>query len=188
MNNSKKSFKNHFLVAMPCLHDPLFHQSVIYICEHSEQGAMGLIINRPSDINLSELLGHVDIPCQGTTTSEIPIFFGGPVAKNQGMVLHDSLEYLDSSTAISETIFLSKSIDILKAIANQRGPKNLLVTLGYVTWSAGQLEQEISNNGWLTVPANDNLVFHSTGKSCWQQAAFLLGVNIQLLPDTSAQP
>lgn len=181
MDDTDTSLKNNFLIAMPSLNDAFFHQSVVYLCEHSDQGAMGLIINRPSKIMLSELLDHIEIPHHGTSNSSTPVLFGGPVAKNQGMVLHDSANNIETSVPISDTVFLSGSIDILKTIANQTGPSNLLVALGYASWSAGQLEQEIANNDWLNVKADNDILFHSSGQSSWQQAASLLGVDIQLI-------
>ena len=183
MANTETSLKNNFLIAMPSLSDPFFHQSVVYLCEHSNQGAVGLIINRPSNIMLSELLDHIEIPHQHTKTNDTPVLFGGPAAKNQGMVLHDSPDAVETSVAISDSIFLSGSTDMLRTIALQAGPNNILVTLGYASWSAGQLEQEITGNDWLTVTADDNILFHRSGQTAWQQAAALLGIDITLIPD-----
>jgi putative transcriptional regulator len=183
MADIETSLKNNFLIAMPSLNDPFFHQSVVYLYEHSGQGAMGLIINRPSNLTLSELLDHIEIPHQHTTASKTPILSGEPVAKNQGMVLHDSPDDIETSVAISDNIFLSGSTDMLKSIADQAGPKNILVTLGYASWSAGQLEQEIAHNDWLNVTADDNILFHSSGQTAWQQAAVLLGIDIRLISD-----
>ncbi|MFT7235366.1 MAG: putative transcriptional regulator [Methylophagaceae bacterium] len=181
MDNISTSLKNNFLIAMPSLNDAFFYQSVIYLCEHSNQGAMGLIINRPSKIMLSELLDHIDIPHHGPSNSTIPVLLGGPVAQNQGMVLHDSANNIETSVPISDSVFLNGSSDILRTLANQTDPSNLLVTLGYASWSAGQLEQEIANNDWLNVEADNDILFHSSGQSSWQQAASLLGVDIQLI-------
>jgi putative transcriptional regulator len=183
MADIETSLKNNFLIAMPALNDRLFHQSVVYLCEHSEQGAMGLIINRPSKIMLDELFDHIEIPHHNTEAEKTPVLFGGPVAKNQGMVLHDSPDDLGTSVAISDTIFLSGSTDLLKTIANQAGPNNILVTLGYASWAAGQLEQEILNNDWLTVTATSDILFHSDRQDAWQQAASLLGIDIHLISD-----
>ncbi len=170
---------------MPSLYDPFFHQSVVYLCEHSDDGAMGLIVNRPSKIMLSELLDHLQLKHNTAITDIKPVFFGGPVAKNQGLVLHDNGHHDKNSLAITETIFLSTSTDILTSIGQGRGPKNNLITLGYASWQAGQLEQEIADNDWLNVTANEDILFHSSGLQSWQQAAALLGVDIELMPNTS---
>ena len=187
MADIENSLKNNFLIAMPALNDPLFHQSVIYLCEHSDQGALGFIINRPSKIMLDELFDHIEIPHHNTNANKIPVLFGGPVAKNQGMVLHDSPDDLENSIAISDNIFLSSSTDLLRTIANQARPNNILVTLGYASWTAGQLEQEILNNDWLTVTATSDILFHSEGQDAWQQAASLLGIDILLISDDSGR-
>jgi putative transcriptional regulator len=183
--NSLASLKNNFLIAMPSMNDPFFHQSVIYLCEHSDNGAMGLIINRPSKIMLSELLDHLKVPHNTDITDTQPILFGGPVAKNQGLVLHDANHDDKTSVAIADNIFLSSSTDILTTIGQGQGPENSLITLGYSSWQAGQLEQEIVNNDWLTVTADEDILFHSTGQQAWQQAALLLGVDINLMPNTT---
>lgn len=179
------SLRHHFLVAMPSLLDPFFYQSVVYLCEHSDEGAMGLIVNRPSKIMLDELLDHLSVPHDPQKTHSKPILFGGPVAKNQGMVLHDSPKDPESSILIADNIFLSSSTDILRTIADDQGPDNSLITLGYASWESGQLEQEIINNDWLTVTADSHILFHTTGQDCWQRAASLLGVDIQLMSDTA---
>ena len=183
MMNTIASLKNSFLIAMLSLDDPFFHQSVVYVCEHNEEGAMGLIVNRPSKIMLTELLDHLKLAHNTQITDSKPILFGGPVAKNQGLVLHDNSHDDKSSIAITETIFLSTSTDILTTIGQGQGPKNSLITLGYANWQAGQLEQEIADNDWLTVTANDDILFHTTGLQSWQKAAALLGVNIDLMPN-----
>jgi len=183
MMNTIASLKNNFLIAMPSLYDPFFHQSVVYLCEHSDEGAMGLIVNRPSKIMLAELLDHLELEHDATITDIKPVLFGGPVAKNQGLVLHDNSHADKNSIAITETVFLSTSTDILTTIGLGHGPKNSLITLGYASWMPGQLEQEIADNDWLNVTANEDILFHSTGLQSWQQAAALLGVNIDLMPN-----
>jgi len=144
---------------------------------------MGLIVNRPSKIMLSDLLDHLELPHNTTITDNKPLLFGGPVAKNQGLVLHDDSLGGEISIAIADNIFLSSSTDILTTIGQGQGSKNILVTLGYSSWQAGQLEQEIANNDWLTVTADEDILFHSTGQQSWQQAASLLGVDIELMPN-----
>jgi putative transcriptional regulator len=178
------SLKNNFLIAMPTLNDPFFHHSVVYLCEHTEQGAMGLITNRPTQIMLADLLQHIDIHSDVDRVKTTPVLFGGPVEKNQGMVLHDlSDNRWGESIAISNDVFLSSSTEILRAIGANEGPDNILVTLGYSSWDSGQLEEEISENSWLTVPADTQILFHTESKHCWQQAASLIGVDIHLMSE-----
>lgn len=178
------SLKNNFLIAMPTLNDPFFHHSVVYICEHTEQGAMGLIINRPTQIMLVDLLHHIDIASDVDRAKTTPVLFGGPVEKNQGMVLHDFAgDKWGDSIAISNDVFLTSSTDILRAISADQGPENILVTLGYASWDSGQLEQEIGENSWLTAPADNKILFRTESKQCWQQAASLLGVDINLMSE-----
>lgn len=178
------SLKNHFLIAMPSLSDPFFYHSVIYLCEHSEQGSMGLIINKPTQIMLDELLEHLHITCAAPSAKTTPILFGGPVDKNQGMVLHDHIQgSWTNSIEVTDDIFLTSSTDILQAIGRGQAPENMLVALGYASWGEGQLEQELAENSWLTCPANKDILFTSPSQKCWQKAAALIGVDINLLSD-----
>lgn len=175
------TLKNHFLIAMPSLSDTFFHRSVVYLCEHDENGAMGLIINRPTQIMLDELLAHIDIDNTSMANKEMPVLFGGPVHKSQGMVLHDSAQDWDSTLQLTESLYLTTSPDILNQIGQGRGPKNKLITLGYAGWDAGQLEQEITENSWLTVESSTELLFNTPTNDRWNSAAALLGVDINLL-------
>ncbi|MDF1588573.1 MAG: YqgE/AlgH family protein [Gammaproteobacteria bacterium] len=175
------SLKNHFLIAMPSLNDTFFYHSVVYLCEHDDKGAMGLIINRPTQITVDELLTHINIDTSAAQNKHIPILFGGPVDKSQGMVLHDSKQYRDSSLQISDSLYLTTSTDILKQIGHGAGPENMLIALGYAGWDAGQLEQEISDNSWLTVKSDHSIIFNTPANERWQAAAALLGVDITLL-------
>lgn len=178
------SLKNNFLIAMPALNDPFFYHSVVYLCEHSEQGSMGLIINIPTKIMLNELLAHVHIATESETTKTTPILFGGPVSKNQGMILHNQPKGAwANSIEVTDDIFLTSSTDILQAIGHGNGPKNILVALGYASWDEGQLEQELSENSWLTTPANQEILFTTPTHQRWQKAASLIGVDINLLSD-----
>jgi len=179
------SLKNHFLIAMPSLNDTFFYRSVIYLCEHDDEGSMGLIINRPTQIMLDELLAHINISSNAAPQKTTPILFGGPVQKSQGLVLHDSAGNWNSSKQISDNIFLTTSTDILKTIGTEEGPEHTLVALGYAGWGAGQLEQEIADNSWLTVAANDDILFHTPSKQRWQAAATLLGIDINLISDVA---
>lgn len=178
------SLKNHFLIAMPSLNDPFFYHSVVYLCEHSEQGAMGLIINKPTQLMLDELLEHFHITCSSPLAKKTPIFFGGPVSKDQGMVLHDHAQgNWTNSIKVTNDISLTSSTDILQAIGHDQAPENMLIALGYSSWGEGQLEQELAENSWLTCPANKDILFTSPSQECWQRAAALIGVDINLLSD-----
>ncbi|HEC72799.1 MAG TPA: YqgE/AlgH family protein [Methylophaga aminisulfidivorans] len=180
------TLQNHFLIAMPSLADAFFHRSVIYICEHDENGAMGLIINRPTKVMLKELLGHLRISNEAKTLEDTPVRFGGPVQKGQGMVIHDQLESnWKSSLPLSNDIVLTTSTDILEVIGTDQGPRNAFVTLGYAGWTAGQLEEELMENSWLTVPASHELLFSTPAEQQWVEAAKILGVNIHLIANAS---
>ncbi len=183
-NSFKSSLQHHFLIAMPALSDSFFHHAVVYICEHDTQGAMGLIVNKPTQVMLPELLSHLDIENTTSTITKIPVLFGGPVQKGQGMVIHNSPEEWKTTLALSDSLFLTTSIDILEKIGSENGPEKSLITLGYSGWDAGQLEQEIAENHWLTVPADERLIFDTPADKLWQEAAKLLGVDINLMPDS----
>jgi putative transcriptional regulator len=174
--------QNHFLIAMPALNDSFFHRSVVYLCEHDQNGAMGLIINRPTKVMLEELLSHLKINNGSQYIKNTPVLFGGPVQKGQGMVIHDHCDAnWKSSLQLSDNIFLTTSTDILEAIGTEQGPQHSLVTLGYAGWSAGQLEQELAENSWLTVPASQDLLFDTPAEKRWEAAASLLGIDINLM-------
>jgi putative transcriptional regulator len=178
----ENSLKHHFLIAMPNLNDSFFYRSVVYICEHDENGTMGLIVNRPTRILLEELLGHLKIDNHSESAKQKPIMFGGPVQKSQGMVIHDQIEApWKTSMQVAEDIFVTTSTDILQAIGTNQGPEHSLVTLGYAGWEAGQLEKEISENSWLTVLASHDLLFDTPADDMWHKAAETLGVDINLM-------
>lgn len=175
------SLQHHFLIAMPTFIDSFFYRSVIYICEHNEEGAMGLIINRPTQIMLDELFTHLEIDNISPLTQTTPVLFGGPVQKEQGMIIHDNDQQWKSTQALDEHLFLTTSIDILEAVGTTDGPKNFLITLGYAGWEAGQLEQEIADNTWLTVPATTDILFKTPADKRWEAAGKLLGVDMNLM-------
>lgn len=179
------SLKHHFLVAMPTLIDSFFYHSVVYLCEHDSDGAMGLIINRPTRIMMRELLGHLQITNSTVWANHTAVLFGGPVQKDQGMVLHDGGQKWKNTLQITDDIFLTTSSDILQSLGTEQGPPNSLVTLGYAAWEGGQLEEEITENSWLTVPATHNLLFETPADERWQAAAKLLGVDIHLMSSTT---
>lgn len=175
------SLQHHFLIAMPTFIDSFFYRSVIYICEHNEDGAMGLIINRPTQIMLDELFAHLEINNTSPLTKTTPVLFGGPVQKEQGMIIHDNTHQWKSTKPLDDQLFLTTSTDILEAVGTAPGPKNFLITLGYTGWESGQLEQELADNTWLTVPANKDILFKLPNDERWEAAGKLLGVDMNLM-------
>jgi putative transcriptional regulator len=172
---------NHFLIAMPQLADPNFFHTVTYICEHNKDGAMGIVINRPLDIELGEILGQMDLTTNNPTTSHQHIFLGGPVQQERGFVLHKPTGGWDSTMAITDEISITTSRDILSAIAQGQGPAEYLIALGYAGWGEGQLEREIVENAWLSGPASLPVLFDTPFEERWKAAAALLGVDLNLL-------
>jgi putative transcriptional regulator len=172
---------NHFLIAMPNLADPNFFHTVTYICEHSNEGAMGLVINRPIGLHLADIFAQLEIMITDTSVSDQPVYLGGPVQGDRGFVLHDSTSEWDSTLKVTQEISVTTSFDILQAIAAGKGPVNSLVTLGYAGWGAGQLEEEITQNAWLNGPAQSDIIFKRASQERWQAAADLLGVDLNLL-------
>jgi Putative transcriptional regulator len=175
------SLTNHFLIAMPALVDPNFFQTVTYICEHNAQGALGIIINRPLNIVIGELLEHMGIEVKGKDLARLPVYMGGPVQRERGFVLHDLPGEWEATLKVSNKIAVTTSRDILTTIARGEGPEHVLVALGYAGWGAGQLEREIMENAWLSGPADSEILFEIPDQDRWQAAAALLGVDINLL-------
>jgi putative transcriptional regulator len=174
---------NHFLIAMPAMADPHFSKTVTYICEHSEKGAIGLVINKPIDITLAHLFEQVDIHLTDQAFSDDAVYFGGPVKVECGFVLHQPLGDWNSTLKVDADIGMTTSKDILEAIADGRGPQRVLVTLGYAGWSPGQLEEEIKQNGWLTVEADQRLIFDLPAEDKLVAAMAKLGVHPAMLSD-----
>ncbi len=172
---------NQFLIAMPGLMDPNFYQTVTYICAHNEGGAMGIVINRPLDMALGEVLVQMDMELTDQRVNEQPVYHGGPVHTDRGFVLHEPLSSWESSINVNDAVGVTTSRDILQAIARGGGPKESLVALGYAGWSAGQLEQEIMDNAWLSGPADADVIFKTPCEQRWQTAAALLGVDLNLI-------
>ena len=178
------SLTNTFLIAMPGLDDPFFSHTVTYICEHSEQGAMGIVINRPSELMLSDVLDHMGIPEYQPDCNQQIVYAGGPVEKERGFVLHNDASKWDSSLSITEDISITTSRDILSAIADNKAPERTLVALGYAGWTEGQLESELQDNAWLHGPANLSILFDLPPSQRWEAAAMHLGVDLNLIsPD-----
>jgi putative transcriptional regulator len=173
------SLTNHFLIAMPRLGDPNFARSVTLICEHSDEGAMGLVINRATDLTLGDVFAQLDIDASGNSEAKAaPVFLGGPVQNNRGFVLHEPLGHWESTIAVTDSIGVSTSRDILEAIARHKGPAKCLVALGYAGWSPGQLEREITENSWLHCPADLAILFEVPPAERWKAAATLAGVDL----------
>ncbi|MDP2418211.1 MAG: YqgE/AlgH family protein [Hydrogenophaga sp.] len=180
---------NHFLIAMPNLSDALFGRSVVFMCEHSERGALGLVINKPSDILLPRLFEKVDLTMGRTDLALQPVFQGGPVQTERGFVLHEAMagagESVYASTlSIPGGLEMTTSKDVLEAMASGAGPRKVLVTLGYASWGQGQLESEITENSWLTVEADPRLIFDTPVSERYERAMALLGLQLWMLsPD-----
>ncbi len=176
------SLRDHFLIAMPSMVDPHFTHSVIYVCEHSPEGAMGIVINMPLSIHLGDVLQNMNIKTEDTELQQIPVLAGGPIQQERGFVIHrGSNEKWESSLALTKTISITTSKDILFAIANHKGPKDHIVALGYAGWDSGQLEREIAQNTWLCGPANPQVLFEIAPENRWRAAGALLGVDMDHL-------
>jgi len=175
------SLKNQLLIAMPSLEDPNFSRTVTYICEHSGEGAMGIVLNRPTDLSLADVLRHMDIEGGLGEAGTQTVFLGGPVEEERGFVLHSHTAPWDSTLAVNEDISVTTSRDILEAMARGDGPTQTLVALGYAGWGAGQLERELQDNAWLSGPADSSILFDLPPEKRWEAAAQLLGVDVNLL-------
>lgn len=172
------SLANHFLIAMPTLRDPNFYHSVTYIIEHNKEGAMGIVINQPVDLTFGQMAKQLGLePTDGKLVDQI-IYRGGPVELERGFVLHTPLGKWDSTLKVSDNIAISTSSDIVAALASGDGPSESLVALGYAGWGAGQLEQEIVDNSWLSGPADADVIFKTDVNDRWKAATKLLGVDI----------
>ena len=175
------SYKNHLLIAMPSLRSEFFTKSVVYIYEHSEaEGTIGFIINQPLSATLGNVLEHLKIKIDHGDIYDAPVYSGGPVGPDQGFVLHDSA-HLPASSEENDKIIVTTTRDILKQIADNKGPKNFIVTLGYSGWEPGQIEEEIAQNDWLVAPMNAAILFQTPISQRWTTAAKTLGVDINKL-------
>lgn len=176
---------NQFLVAMPNLADPEFFHTVSYICSHDDEGAMGVTINRPLDVGLGDLLEHLNMPTDDTEIASIPVYAGGPVQTDRGLVLHQTQKTTetewDASMAVTDSISLTMSQDIIEAIALNEGPQHYLIMLGYAGWNDGQLEQELLANAWLNGIADEQIIFETPSEQKWTHAAKHLGVELGLI-------
>lgn len=168
--------KHQFLIAMPAMADTNFERAVVYVCDHSDRGALGLVINRPTDLTLGKLFDRVDLKLEIAPRKDDPVYFGGPVQTERGFVLHGASENYSSTLSISDEISLTTSKDVLEAIAGGSGPDKVLITLGYAGWGAGQLENEIAQNAWLTVNAAPQIIFDTPAEGKYDAALKLLGI------------
>ncbi len=166
-----------FLIAMPAMVDPNFAGSVVYVCEHTDKGALGLVINLPTELTLESLFDKIDLKLEIAPGKDAPVYFGGPVQTERGFVLHVPAGQYSSSLAVRDDIALTTSKDVLEAVAGGSGPEKLLVTLGYSGWGAGQLEDEVSNNAWLTVDAQPAVIFDTPAEARQAAALKLLGID-----------
>ncbi|MCU0942970.1 MAG: YqgE/AlgH family protein [Hydrogenophaga sp.] len=180
-DSAPTNLTHHFLIAMPGLSDELFGRSVVFMCEHSDRGALGLVINKPSDILLPRLFEKVELQLHREDLLSLPVFQGGPVQTERGFVLHEAIsepgETVYASTlSIPGGLEMTTSKDVLEAMASGAGPRRVFVSLGYASWGQGQLESEIAENTWLTVPADVDLIFDVPVADRYDRALALLGL------------
>ncbi len=185
-SGSRIDLTNQFLIAMPGMADDTFRGAVVYLCEHTEHGALGLVINKPIDIKVSKLFEKVDLSLERAELAEQPVYFGGPVQTERGFVLHDkqpagATPYNSTLEISAGGLEMTTSKDVLEAMAEGAGPKRVLITLGYSGWGAGQLEDEISRNGWLTVGADPAIIFDTPIEMRYERALALLGFDPRML-------
>ncbi|TGN38904.1 YqgE/AlgH family protein [Marinobacter confluentis] len=178
---SPNSLRNHFLVASPYLQDPRFHGAVIYLCEHSDDGALGLMVNQPLDIHLGEILEQLDM--EGGEL-DVPVYSGGPVQPERGFVLHTPDRSWQNTAEVTRDIWMTTSRDVLADIGNSAGPSEYLVCLGYAGWSEGQLEQELASNSWLNCPASPDLLFRTTAEQRYEAVLKTIGIDINQLSES----
>jgi putative transcriptional regulator len=179
----KVNLTHHFLIAMPSMVDPNFARTLTFICEHNDQGALGVVVNRPIEMNLHALLEQISIPPVTDAFKTVPVHFGGPVQVDRGFVLHMPVGQWQSTLAVGAEIGLTTSKDILQAVARGEGPNHMLVTLGYAGWAPGQLEHELSQNAWLTVPAQVGVIFDHPPEARLPAAIELLGIDFTQLSE-----
>ena len=188
MSQPSVNFTNQFLIAMPGMGSDTFAGAVVYLCEHTEKGALGLVINKPIDITLKNLFEKVELTLDREDLAEAPVYFGGPVQTERGFVLHerqaddatDTPPY-NSSLKIPGGLEMTTSKDVLEALASGAGPKRVLVTLGYSGWGAGQLEEEMGRNGWINVGAEPGIIFDTPAEQRYDTALSLLGIDARML-------
>lgn len=175
------NLKNHFLVAMPSMADKRFQHSVVYMCEHNEDGAMGLVINQPINISIANMLEQIEVEREQDVTRPVslaqPVLFGGPVSEDRGFVLHKNVKLYGSSIQLSDELTVTTSKDILSILGTNEEPEQFIVALGYAGWDAGQLEQELAENSWLTIEADPKVIFDTPINERWEKALKKLGID-----------
>lgn len=175
------SFASQLLIAMPHLEESGFSRSLVYLCDHDATGVMGLVVNKPSSLTLGDLFDQLEIECDDTLLCELPVLTGGPVQQDAGFVLHEERGDWDATYQVGSRLYLTGSIDILRAIAEHKGPDHFLVMKGYAGWGEGQLEAEINANSWLIADSQRTLLFNCPYYARWEKAAKSLGIDINLL-------
>lgn len=175
------SLAGHFIIAMPSLADSYFDQTVTFICEHDENGAFGIVINRETDISLQEVLSEINISSSNEINDQKKLFIGGPVQQDRGFILHKPDKKWKSTLIVNDGLSLTTSRDILEAIANGEGPKDNIIALGYAGWGPGQLDREFLENSWLSCPANDQIIFDTPIDKRWHAAADIIGIDISTI-------
>ncbi len=190
VDSASVNLTNHFLIAMPSLEDAIFFKSVVFVCEHSPRGALGLVINKPADFDMEALFGKIDLPLKRLDLVASPVFQGGPVQTERGFVLHETVraegqdpnQSLYASTmTIPGGLEMTTSKDVLEALSTGSGPQRVLVSLGYSAWGEGQLETELGENSWLTVDADPAVIFETPADQRYDKALALLGLQAWML-------
>jgi len=185
MDNASDSLKGQFLISMPALLDPNFHQTVTMVCEHNADGALGIVINRVHpELTCEVIFNELEVESHPEAAS-LPIFIGGPVHTEQVFLLHGAPLQWEASLQITSTVAMSNSLDIVQAVAKKQGPQSILFSLGCAGWGPGQLEHELKENAWLTTPAVDEIIFDWPIESRWQEAVRRMGIDPALLSDTA---
>lgn len=178
-------FTNQLLIAMPSLNDDFFYKGVVYVCQHSEEGAIGIMINQPTDFKLKTIFEQLEIKITIPDMANDPVLFGGPVQQDKGFVIHRPSEDMDASLLVSENVSISTSKESLSTIARGNGPADVLVALGYAAWGANQLDQEIQENTWLNCPATQDLLYNTAFEDRWVKAIESIGFDLdQLVSDS----
>jgi putative transcriptional regulator len=175
------ALSNQLLIAMPSMRDPSFVRSVAYLCQHNEEGAMGIVINRLSEYRLGDVLAQMGLKSDLADVEDAPVLIGGPVQPERGFVLHAPHGHWESSYKVSDTLCVTTSRDVLVAIAQGQGPQNSLVALGYAGWGAGQIETELKDNAWLTADVDERILFVTPLEQRWDAAAALVGASLSNL-------
>ncbi|MBY0579843.1 MAG: YqgE/AlgH family protein [Burkholderiales bacterium] len=168
---------DHFLISMPGMMDPVFSKCLMYICEHNERGALGLVVNRPIAMSLAAMLGEVGIDSSREDLDKVPVYFGGPVEMERGFVLHEPVGQWQSTISVTHNMGLTTSRDILQSMGQGSGPQHVLVALGYSGWAPGQLEHELSQNAWLSTKASSEILFGLTPEERLFAALRMLGID-----------